>query len=259
MAEDRRGVENFYSKLKLLMSDGGTLRTDDIYKLFPDVKKNTVSWYLYKLRQDKKILRLEHGVYSFLRPADDVVQYGDIQNFSRKLYDSMQEYSDKFYISGLDALVRQMHHVPEQYPAIMVARREAFGDIRERFAQDAAVISSPDEARLIMRGQYPAGRVVVLVKGGDFSLACNNIAMPEKGFIDLYYAVTRMFYPLSAQEMLRIFRNLRRSKSFSRSKLLSAANDAGVGREALLFDSVDRMSPEAADFAKLLLEEAGQR
>jgi hypothetical protein len=42
----------------------------------------------------------------------------------------MQDYGYPFCISGIDALIGKMQHVPEQYPVIMVVEKKSMPQIR---------------------------------------------------------------------------------------------------------------------------------
>lgn len=45
---------------------------------------------------------------------------------------------------------------------------------------------------------------VILLKRRNFFLAIDYISHNEKGFVDLYYAITRMEYGVSVQDLSRI-------------------------------------------------------
>ena len=72
---------------------------------------------------------------------------------------------------------------------------------------------------------------VILLRGKDFSLAIDNISQKEKGFIDLYYAVTRMEYGVSIPELCRIYQSLQRNNSIAMAKMKAAAKDRGISVE----------------------------
>ena len=93
-----------------------SLEMADIYIASPDLYVKTVSWYLYKLAQDGKITRVKHGFYSPKEAQNISVRYDQMQIASQKLYEDMQEYGYPFCISGIDALIGKMQHIPERYP-----------------------------------------------------------------------------------------------------------------------------------------------
>ncbi|RHQ41053.1 hypothetical protein DWY47_16560 [Ruminococcus sp. AF25-23LB] len=51
---------------------------------------------------------------------------------------------------------------------------------------------------------------VILYTTEDFQYSSEGLASIEKAFVDLYFAITRNGYPLSLQELVRIYQNLSR-------------------------------------------------
>jgi hypothetical protein len=97
----------------------------------------------------------------------------------------------------------------------------------------------------------------MLLYGKNYvSLSSEGIAYPEKGFVDLYYAATRMKYPISPQELSRIFDSLVGDRDFSRIRMLDAAKDTGITDEIKWLLEIAKMPDLARQFAKMKLIEA---
>ena len=247
----------FYKSLKKAMRGKTSFEIADIYIAFPDMHVKTVSWYLYKLVRDGKITRVRHGVYSLQEAQNIAVRYDQMQIASQKLYDEMQDYGYPFCISGIDALIGKMQHVPEQYPVIMVVEKKSMPQIREKLITDSRIVVSIDNAKMLNKNLSVNKVDVMLLYGKNYlSLSLEGIAYPEKGFVDLYYAVTRMKYPISPQELSRIFDSLVESRDFSRMRMLDAAKDSGITDEIKWLLGIAKMPDPARQFAKVKLIEA---
>lgn len=72
---------------------------------------------------------------------------------------------------------------------------------------------------------------VIIFKGKKFSLSTGHVAQKEKGFVDLYYAITRMEYGISIPELSRIYQSLQRDRSLAKATLKAAARDRGINHE----------------------------
>jgi len=79
---------------------------------------------LYKLVEQGKLYRTGHGYYARSEKKEhNAAGYDYLQNKSKKVYDTLMEYCYDFYISGLDSLVGEILHLPEQYPVILVVEK----------------------------------------------------------------------------------------------------------------------------------------
>ncbi|NLD05940.1 MAG: hypothetical protein GX672_08655 [Synergistaceae bacterium] len=248
--------DEFYKSLNKVMRNKSSLQIVDIYSAFPEMKEKTVSWYMHKLVHDGKVNRVKHGVYSLKTAGEIVVPYDRIQMASRKLYDEMQEYGYPFYISGIDALIGKMQHIPEQYPVVMVVEQKSSSVIREGLITKSKVVISKEDVKNINRNLSMVNVDVILLSGKNFSvLSSEGMAFPEKGFVDLYYVVTRIKYPMSMQELSRTYESLTRHKSFSQIRILDAAKDTGISDEITWLLKIAKMTKEAQEFAFMQLRE----
>ena len=81
-----------------------------------------------------------------------------------------------------------------------------------------------------------------------------NLAEFEKAFFDMYYEITRNNYPLSLQELGRIFVNMKRRIYFDLKKLLKIASRKHLEHEFRLIINYDRINQKAYKFVDYLKE-----
>jgi len=229
-----------------------------IYSLFPEMNKKTISWRLYSLVQKGKLYKTGHGIYSLNKNNEDNVSagYEYLQRKSKEIYDILNDYGYDFYISGLDSLVGEILHMPENYPVLIIVEETGIKEIQDvLYEKDLIVLTEKD--RDILEKSFLRNKVdVILLKGRDFSLATDNISQKEKGFIDLYYAVTRMEYGVSIPELSRIYHSLQRNHSVAMAKMKSAAKDRGVSIEINWLIEMNRASEKTLEFMSYQIKEA---
>jgi hypothetical protein len=131
----------------------------------------------------------------------------------------------------LDALAGEILHVPENYPTILVVEESSMNQYLEILSEKNYLAVSEKDKETLKNPNIMKKVDVLILKGKDFSFSKNNIAIKEKGFIDLYYAITRMYYQVSIQELLRIYDNLKRNKTIATYMMKKASSDRGISLE----------------------------
>lgn len=250
--------EKFLSELSKHMNNGDELSLKVIYSLFPEINRKTISWRLYSLVQQGKLYKTGHGIYSKIKnnEANVAAGYEYLQRKSQKIYDILAEYGYDFYITGIDSLVGEILHMPEHYPILVIIEESGMKEIQELLSErDMIVLTEKD--RTILEKTLIRNKVdVILLRGKDFSLATDNISRKEKGFIDLYYAVTRMEYGVSVQELSRIYQSLQRNHSITMAKMKSAAKDRGIAIEINWLIELNKASEKTLEFMSYQIKEA---
>lgn len=234
MNSDHLNVEErFLKELSKQMSKENEMTLKAIYSLFPEMNKKTISWRLHALVQQNKLFKTGHGIYSIKRNNvnNSAAGYDYLQKKSKKIYDILVEYGYDFYITGMDALVGEILHVPENYPVLITVEASGMKEVQDVLNErEMIVLTEKDHDFLgttILNNKVDA----IILRGKDFSMATDNIAQKEKGFIDLYYAVTRMEYSISIQELSRIYQSMQRNNSFTMAKMKKAGKDRGIDVE----------------------------
>lgn len=250
--------EEFLIELSKYMSDGRELSLKEIYFLFPKINKKTLSWRLYTLVQQGKLIRTGHGIYSSskISKSNMAAGYEYLQRKSKGIYDILTDYGYNFYITGLDSLVGEILQMPESYPVLITIEESGMDEIQQILSERDLIVFTEKERDLLENKTLRAKADVIILKGKDFSLATENISQKEKGFIDLYYAVTRMEYGVSIPELSRIYQSLQRNNSISMAKMKAAAKDRGITVEINWLIELNKASKKAIEFMNYQLKEA---
>lgn len=250
--------EKFINELSPKIKNGEELSLKEIYSLFPEKNKKTISWRLYSLVQKGKLYKTGHGIYSLRDNEGEnlAAGYNYLQQKSKEIYDALTEYGYNFYITGIDSLVGEILHIPENYPVLVVIEESGMREVQDALnARDMIVLSEKD--RVILNESMIRNKAdVFLLRGKDFSLATDNIAQKEKGFIDLYFAVTRMDYGVSVPELSRIYQSLLRNHRIAMAKFKTAARDRGITTEINWLIGVEKASKKTLEFMSEQIKEA---
>ena len=255
--DDRPAKEIFYKELKGYMQNGDELSVKKIYSLFPDINPKTVSWRLYELVQQGKIYRTGHGYYALTEISENnPAGYVYLQKKSQLVYDVVIDYGYDFYITGLDSLTGELLHMPEKYPVLLVTADAGITEMQEILSQKDLIVVTEKDRNIIENSTIKSKIDVIILKGKDFSLSFEHVAQKEKGFIDLYYAVTRMDYGVSIPELSRIYQSLHRNNSMAMTKVKNAARDRGVSTEINWLIEINKASEKVLEFISYQIKEA---
>lgn len=244
----------FYNEIVKYLDAGKQLNIKEIYEKFNDVNQKTVSWRLHTLVQQEKLFKAGYGYYSLANTKEHIaLGYDYLQKTSKAIFDIAVNYGYKFYISGLDALIGEILHVPEQFPVLLVAEEMAFDDLIEAFSDKKYLVLTEKNRAALKDKTIRKKADVFMIKGKDFSLAINGMAIKEKGFVDLYYAMTRFEYVVSAQELSRIYKNMMRNEAATVFKMKKAAKDRGIENEIEWLLDLEKIPKKAKEFMKIQL------
>jgi len=239
----------FYNELVKHLENKGEMSTRQIYSLFPNINENTISWRLHKFVSWGKLHRAGHGQYSLFEVYENnAVGYDYLQEKSQIVYNSAIDYGYNFYLTGLDSLIGEMLHIPEQYPVLMVLEKDGINEMQYILSDKDLLVLTEKDRGIISESFVRDKTDVFILRGKDFSFSTDNIAQKEKGFVDLYYAVTRMEYGVSVPELYRIYQNLLRNRSLAALKVKAAARDRGILAEMTWLLEYDRMPEKALEF-----------
>lgn len=257
MVADKFSVnEMFLDIISDQMKDEMELDINKIYELFPDTNKKTISWRLHKLVEQGKIYRTGYGYYALAEKKEHrAIGYDYLQNKSKWVYDTLMDYGYSFYISGLDSLIGELLHIPEQYPVILIVENDWVEDIKEILSNNNLFIVSEKDKRLLDDESIRKKIDVIILRGKDFSLALDNIADKEKGFVDLYFVVTRFEYGISIPELSRIYESMTRNHSFAMNKMIKAAKERGINTEIKWLLELKKASRKTIEFMDYQIRE----
>lgn len=237
-------TEDFLTKITQLLKEHKTLTTQEIYAYFPDQNQKTVSWHLHRQLVRGNIVQASHGSY-VLPPEkyniDDSVRV--LPERSIRVYEALADLNYKFYLTGLDALNGLGFAINGNYPVIVCAEKHRVKDIQLELMRlfDFAA-TEEDYVRLEPELR---NRIHFLVLASDaFELSNEHFALPEKAFVDLYYAVTRMDYPVPVKDLPHIL-SLIKPNQF---RFRMATKDRHLGDELNFLVNLNR------EFIKELVE-----
>ena len=249
--------EKFYKVLTEHMQEGDELSVKKIYSLFPETNSKTVSWRLYALVQQGKLHKTGHGYYALTKMDEhNAAGYDYLQKKSQKIYDLLIDYGYNFYITGLDSLVGEMLHMPEKYSVLLVVEESGIKEIQEVLSEKEFFVLTEKDRNIIENRTIKNKIDVIILKGKDFSVSVDHIAQKEKGFVDLYYAVTRMEYGISIPELSRIYQSMQRNNSMAITKIKNAARDRGVSTEINWLLELNKASEKVLEFMDYQIKEA---
>jgi len=256
MKKTSSAAKTFYKELSAHINVDGDLSVQKIYSLFPEKNPKTVSWRLYELVQQGKLYKTGHGYYALKKMNEhNAAGYDYLQKSSQQIYDIVINYGYNFYITGLDSLVGEMLHVPEKYPVLLVTEDSWIKEVQKILSENELFILT-EKDRSIFENDIFKNKIDVIILGGkDFTLSSDHIAQKEKGFIDLYYAVTRMDYGISISELSRIYQSMQRKNILSTAIMQKAAKDRGVNAEIQWLLDINKTSKKVLEFMNSQIEE----
>ena len=240
---------DFYLKLAENMQSGEEVSIRQIYSLFPDDNEKTVSWRVYKLVQQGRLQRTGRSYYA-LRDLNQntAAMYGHMQKKTQEIYDTVADYPYDFFITGMDSLVGELLHIPEKYPVLLVVEESGMEDTRDILSDKGHIVFTEKDRSLLIKHGLKNKADAIIMRGKDFSLSSEHIAHKEQGFVDLYYAVTRMEYGVSIPELSRVYQNMQRNRSLAKAKMKKAARERGVGIEINWLMEIGKASAKTLEF-----------
>lgn len=219
----------FRKQLLSIMPEGKTITTQELYSHFGDMNSQTVSWHLHQELKKGFIEKCGHGQYrlSASTPVDQN-RLSNIPALSQSAYQALKASGIDYYLSGLDCLNGMGFKIDGSYPVILCTPKSSTKEAQTLLMRQydlALAITESDEpsglAELRSRIQF------LILSSSNFSLQRDCFAFPEKAFVDLYYATTRMAYPLPIKELAHLYSLI----SPNAYRFYSATKDRGLQNE----------------------------
>jgi hypothetical protein len=232
--------EQFHDKPDFTISDAASVLQE---------KQSTLYWTLYKLTQNGYISRTGQGLYSFQNRGAESIQ-PILSRLAKRIFDVLMETGHDFFISGLDILTVFVDHVPETYPVLVFAGKtdaEEVADILSRNKIDVVPYANIQDYSAIRR-MSSVGELALLIPTQEFTYPANGLASFEKAFVDLYYEVSRRDYPLSIQELVRVYLNMRRRMSMNTNRMVKIASRRNIQQDIRYIVEHDAITNAAIEF-----------
>ena len=248
--------KEFWERLVTEMENKQKISLGDIFLMFPETNPKTLTWRLYKLVQQGKLFRAGRGNYSTKSLKEHLATgYEYLQKKSQDVYNVVSEYGYEFYITGLDSLTGELLHMPEQFTVLLAADEAGMEELREALSDKGYLVVLENEKKLIRQNVLRNKLDIVILKSSNFELASGSIAIKEKGFVDLYFAVTRLNYEISIPEWSRIFENMHRNETLTTYRMKQAAKDRGISAEINWLLSLGDLKPRVLEFMRYQIME----
>ena len=215
-------------------------------------KRSTIYWTLWNLSRNGYIYKVGKGLYS-LEKKDGTVE-PILSHLARSILDILEEGGHQFFISGLDILSVFMEHVPESYPVLLFADKYSIDDVYELLSKNNVDVIIQEKRRNYaeIRDIPSVKEITLLYPTNEFAYSEKGLASLEKAFVDLYYEVTRSNYPLSVQELVRIYVNMKRRTSLNTTRLIKAASRRNIHYDIRYIVEHDYITKNAREFATIL-------
>ena len=248
MSNRKRSLKEKAELIKKKLKDIETFTISDV-SAFIDEKKQTTYWTLWKLCELGYISRIGKGLYTFQKKDEKIDPI--ISFLGQKVMGILNEIGYNFFISGLDVLSVFMEHIPEAYPVLFFVERDGFNDTFES-------LQSSDITVIDMKNYPTVSRIhtfkdpVLLNPTNEFHYTKDGRASFEKAFVDMFYEVTRRNYPLSLQELGRIYLNMKRRISLDTGRMIKIGSRRSIQKDIRYIVESPNISKKAYDFVNYL-------
>jgi len=215
-------------------------------------KKSTLKWTMHNLVNKSYLRRKSRGKYIFADEAGEVKPM--LSSLAKNAIDIIQGSGFNFFISGLDILGIFMHHIPESYPVILFAENNSEESIIDilRESDINAVTEQTSNDYESLRSLPSVNEVVRIYSTKNFNAVNNYLASFERAFVDLYYEVTRINYPLPVQDLARIFLNMNNRIIINDKRMLYFAHWRKIKEEINLILNYKNINDSSLNFIKIL-------
>ena len=218
----------FRDRLTIALKEKDHLTTQEIYSLFSDMNRNTVSWHLHEELGRGTVVRSAQGRYVLSSGIPEQKErFTNIPELSRKVHEVLADSGYRYYLSGLDCMNGLGFRVDGSYPIIVCTTRESVKDVQLLLMREFDLAITEDENDLLADPNVRNRIQFVVLRTNDFSLQKEGFAFAEKAFVDLYYAATRLEYPIPVSELPHVL-SLIRPNAF---RFRRATRDRGLSNE----------------------------
>ena len=222
-------MSNDFKKVLLeSLAQNNIMATKEIYALFPEMNTQTVSWHLHKLLKLGTIVQVSHGCYSIVKDDEfDSQRLSSLQESSGAAYRIIQDLGFKFYLSGLDALTGQGFYAREGYPVIICVEKGREKDVQLELMRQRDFAIIENEVELLNNSVMKNNIQFYILTSTSQELSEKHFACPEKAFVDLYYCITHLDYPIAVQTLPHILARFKMNPY----KFKMATRDRGLSEE----------------------------
>ena len=248
MAISPNSVKTKYELLKNTFQNQAFFKINDAAQVL-NMPKSSIYWYLSKMVDQKYITRVSNGKFTIHQSNNqDNIMASQV---ATQIQNLLQETGFQYYISGIDVLINYMQHIPDAYPIMLYVDKYSRDEIEDILLQQNITVVSAKELtnRSTISNLSRLGTVVLIYATSNFKFSQNGYATIEKAYVDLYFEITRRGYPLSLQELARIYDNLLNKGAIDKTNMVQAAHEHSIRPEFRKIADTDKISAEAFEMA----------
>lgn len=251
MEHKRKSLEKKAAIITDRLKDKEVFTVSDVESILEE-KKSTIYWTLWNLSRNGYIYNIGKGLYSLVKKEETVQPI--LSHLARKILNILEERGHEFFISGLDILSIFMEHIPETYPVLLFIDKYSIDEVYETLSKNNidVIIHKKIRDYSTLRQISSINEITLLNSTTVFTYAQRGLASFEKAFVDLYYEVTRRRYPLSLQELVRIYLNMKRRISLNTNRLIKIASRRNIHYDIRYIVENDHITEKAVEFVKIL-------
>lgn len=215
-------------------------------------KKSTLYWTLWNLVEKGYLSRVSKGLYSIYEKKESISPI--LSKIGKKIIRILEGSGYNFFISGLDILSVFMEHVPERFPVLLFVEKKGIDAIIDLLTENGIdTVSNVKKDILFTLSRFYSTKEIVLVyPTNEFKYSRNGKASIEKAFVDIYYEVTRKEYPLSLQELARIYLNISRRIRLDINRIIKIASRRNLHSDIRYIIENKRISKKAIEFVRII-------
>lgn len=246
-------LEKKFNKIREEIGKNIIFGVEDVRKIFPDKKHSTLYWDMSKLVEAGYILRIRNGVYKIGDAKNETSVL--ISFLAKKVIKLLIETGFDFYVSGIDIISRYLHHVPENYPVMVFVEKNAVEEIKDMLMKDNYVVTQSFSQKTSFNDLLIYGENTILLKVTEsFMYSKEHYAITEKAFMDLFYEITRESFPLSLQELARVYQNITRNGAIDPKRLVKIAYSRSMQYDIRYIVENKYISNDAKKFVEMVSE-----
>ena len=141
---------------------------------------------------------------------------------------------------------------------ILFAEKNAGGEVMSVLRENGIIVTEATQ----FRQQYEnaiysdVNGIALLYLTDNFDYAADGRATEEKAFVDLFYAISRNGYPLSLNELARMYQNMTRQGGLDKKKMIAVASRRSLQHDIRLIAESGLITDAAFEFAEILRKNA---
>lgn len=208
-------------------------------------KDSTLYWSLWSLTEKGFIRRIGKGLYSFEQKERNLKPM--VSKKAKKTWMILKEAGGNFFISGLDILSIFAEHIPEYFPTILYVDKNSIDETLTLLTRNNLLTTKKIDFYKNYFQEY-----IIIYPTNEFDYSDNGFATFEKAFVDLYYEITRNDYPLSLQEISRIYLNIKRRTFLDTKRLIKIASRRNIHPDIRFIVENEHITDKAKKIVDLL-------